>query len=683
MEVNMPINFLLIALGLVGCGEKEPTDDSAVANDTAPVVTDDSGVDDSGSSGVSEYIDEDGDGYGLEACHYEGCGVAIGNDCDDYDETIYPNAEEVCDGVDNDCDGLIDDEDDGVVIPDETDYIWYLDSDADGYGDSEYFDYACDVDSLEDDYVSEDGDCDDLNDEIHPDAEEICNDGLDNNCNGDDSECSFPEETASDDASVVFTGINNAEEAGRVVANIGDYNGDGIDDMAIASKNGEGGEDAGVVYVVYGSESLSGTISLADADMTIRGFTEDAFGTSVARAGDIDGDGLDDFMVGAADDGVSHHNGGAVYFFFSSSAHSGEFDLESADFSIHGTDEEQRVGSAVTSVGDIDGDGYDDVLIGAERYSRSGDDFSNSRDIYDRASGGVFTFTSNTIIGSVTSGQRALTLDDSDGYILGSALSGGDGLGSDFAQPHQGQLGDINGDGVEDVLVSALQYGSCAIYTSDSYSTQSCDGAIFSFPVTSLLTYTDLDVSSPEHTFYGTDPGDRAVKVASHQDLDGDGYDDLVIGAYLADHSTFGKDGEAYVIYGSPALASSLDLFYADGTLLGQSAGNFLGHSVAIGDVDGDGYPEAIIGESGADAHDPSRDIGYTFMFSSGFTGSTSLSYRDYELYGPHTFSAFGESSAVGDFNGDGTDDVIIGIPANNSYGPGRGGAALAFGQSI
>ena len=128
--------------------------------------------------GVTEtfYTDSDGDGFGngdstVEACDAPDGTVPNGNDCDDTETSVFPSNTEVCDGLDNDCNGDIDED-----IPSE----WYLDADGDGFGDETQIAETC---LPEDGYVSQSGDCDDDNAAIFPNAEELC-DGLDNNCNG-------------------------------------------------------------------------------------------------------------------------------------------------------------------------------------------------------------------------------------------------------------------------------------------------------------------------------------------------------------------------------------------------------------------------------------------------------------------------------------------------------------------
>ncbi|MCP4917133.1 MAG: hypothetical protein GY913_09430, partial [Proteobacteria bacterium] len=125
------------------------------------------------------YLDVDGDGVGGDAFTWESCDAPSGyvdtsDDCDDADATAYPDAEEVCDGDDEDCDGVVDEGTVGLSP-------WHADTDGDGFGDADDSSEACDAPSG---YVADDSDCDDGDAEVNPDATEVCN-GLDDDCDGD------------------------------------------------------------------------------------------------------------------------------------------------------------------------------------------------------------------------------------------------------------------------------------------------------------------------------------------------------------------------------------------------------------------------------------------------------------------------------------------------------------------
>ena len=143
--------------------------------------------DDGGLVGGSLWFrDEDADGFGNPAVTQVACDapsgfVNVAGDCDDIDPDVNPGAPETCNGKDDDCDGLVDSDDGGVVGG----ALWFRDADGDGFGDPAVTRMACDAPSG---FVSIAGDCDDINAGINPDATETAEDGIDQNCNGSDDD---------------------------------------------------------------------------------------------------------------------------------------------------------------------------------------------------------------------------------------------------------------------------------------------------------------------------------------------------------------------------------------------------------------------------------------------------------------------------------------------------------------
>ncbi|MCP4870258.1 MAG: hypothetical protein GY898_16250, partial [Proteobacteria bacterium] len=394
--------------------------DAAISPNESEATCD--GVDNDCDQGTPDDIDGDADG------------VLCSTDCDDADPANFPGNTEICDGADNDCDGTswvtgeeTDDDGDGAlacVDCDDSDGANYpgnaelcdgADNDCNGFDDMGNPGVAGEEADDDGDGQSEcQGDCDDAEAMTYPEAPELC-DGADNDCNGLDdmgnpgvageeadddgdgqSECQgdcddsdamtypgAPEGLLGSDrdcdgvpggsgslslADASFVGENAYDNSGSSVASAGDVDGDGLDDLLIGvAWNDDGGSNAGKTYLFFGSTvAAGGPFNLSLADAFFVGPGGDRSGVSVASAGDVDGDGLDDLLIGAYwnDDGGS--DAGKTYLFFGSTvASGGSFDLSLADASFVGENADDHSGVSVASAGDVDGDGLVDLLIGA------------------------------------------------------------------------------------------------------------------------------------------------------------------------------------------------------------------------------------------------------------------------------------------------------------------------------
>ncbi len=586
-------------------------------------------IDDNALDTLAWYEDYDGDGYGnpdaeILACDLPPGHVADDSDCDDTDPQIHPGAQEPYDGVDNDCDGDIDEEGGAPV------FDWYHDGDGDGFGDP--YDLV-EAEKQPYGYVPNDNDCDDEDAAIYPDAPERCND-LDDDCDSlldEDDACVELDVATADDW---WTGDGSGDEAGFALAGGHDLTGDGTDDFLVgAPETGPGGS----FYVMAGDYLGYATGLELDAASSSGAITWSSpmsgaeLGHSVALFRDADGDGVTDFGVGAP---YADGPGVAVLWFSSVS----DYEYVSVSGSLAELGE-------VASAADVNRDGYTDILIGGP---------------------GVTTDSGDEGFAEIFLG------DPTDLLVAGEYWTGesaNDALGSQLAS-----AGDVDGDGFFDVLIGAQGYPG-----------GDRQGAIYMAMGRGLWPGGEGELADLEHFFVGDAVGDHAGQaLAGGEDFNGDGYDDFVMSAPYA--SPGGSDeGEVYLWFGDAVWArgdSSWSLSSAPTSFAGEDASSRAGWALSfVPDFDGDGQVDLAVGAPYFSSGGALTGKLYLVSSSAGiWAGACDLADASHSWVGEDPGDHLGSAIAVGDADADGLSDIMVSATGADDNGTSSGSVYLLLG---
>lgn len=446
-------------------------------------------------------------------------------------------------------------------------------------------------DADSDGYTLSEGDCEDSDPGVHPGAVEVCGDGIDNDCDGADSVCSVdlaiairydgvgvgirvsgPGDVNGDGHDDILVGTpglgaprnpgaaflvlgdstpvsdalpaaieyagSGEEGAGARVAGAGDANGDGYADLLIGAMTTSSGTTTASAYLVLGSDSPgSSSLSTAIQFGAIRGWQGDF---DVSGAGDVDDDGYDDIVVGFGQVG-----GTSAAYLIRGAAEPGPGDLPTVGIAYEGGN---YTGESVGGGGDVNGDGYDDFLVGDPDHGDMG------------------------AVHLVLGGANPVAADVSS-QITYSGVAGAAGI----AGYTVALAGDVNSDGYDDMLMG-------------TYALRPEVSPVYLVPGGEAPESALLDTAF-EYT--AEVPNEALTEVAAAGDLDDDGYADFVAGFPASTFTSSSYAGAAYVVRGSAVLApNSFSMEY-----LGESDGDGAGVSVAgAGDVDADGSDDLLIG---------------------------------------------------------------------------------------
>ncbi|MCI0574814.1 MAG: integrin alpha [Chloroflexi bacterium] len=461
--------------------------------------------------------------------------------------------------------------------------------------------------------------------------------------------------TLGSDGEIIF-GMNGGDWSGSPVSNAGDVNGDGYDDLLIGASGGDGPADsrldAGESYLLFGASTPPASLDLAalgPAGVVLYGADSgDRSGLSVSGAGDVNGDGYDDLLIGAyrADGPAGSRSlAGESYLVFGGASLPASIDLAalgSAGVTLFGANNDDFSGRSVSGAGNVNGDGYDDFLIRAPGGDGPAESRPNAGESYLVLGGSSLPATID--LGAL--GPAGMTVFDVELFSQTGRSVGG--------------AGDVNGDGYDDFLIGE----------SDGY-----DAGTSYLLFGSSAPPATIDLNMAGVTLAGVNDYDNSGwSLNGAGDVNGDGYDDLLVGAPGADGPAESRPGagESYLVFGGPALPPTVNLGTLDPagvTLFGVNNGDGSGWSVSnAGDVNGDGYGDLLVGARGAGGPANSRpQAGESYLLFGGPAWPATI---DLGTLGPAGVTLYGASSGdfsgvsvsgAGDVNGDGLADLLIG----------------------
>ena len=596
-----------------------------------------------GSDGSDGTDGADGTGDGSNRVDADHDGSFSDEDCDDNDYRIYPGADEICDGVDNDCDDAVDEGFDG---------------DADGHVSAA----LCD-----------DGDdCDDADPTVNPSAAEVPYNGVDEDCDGDDlldaegdgfdsnehggNDCDDAEPAAYPGAvEVAKDGIDQDCDG----ADLLDADGDGFDDE---SEGGEDCDDADAAVFPGAWEWDNDTIDhncdgrdgrrvdVGDLPVAWTGAASGngLFGSTLLDC-DVDGDGLRDLVVGAPflTGGSTYSGAVGIYLGAQATGWPATGTMADADVLINGASTYEFFGFGGFCV-DVDGDGADELFLGAGEFG-----------------GGSAPWTLRRFDGSASWSASMDTSEASASFTYDMNASG-----SSTVYSISMGTWDVDDDGTIDRVMVAPS-------TAETSGDAPVSTEVWLLDPTALETSGELEpLVDTVVTLAGED---QLVGYAVAPDLDGDGFTELVVsqsGEQLdSEGATTIYPGSVHFLSGLPAADGALsDLAFA--SLVGASDG-YYGYQTAFGDFDGDGTTDAMISRLGED-RGGAATAGAVYFHSDIATDLSGLgidgaSLADAWVLGEWNNGRLGlRLGTLGDLDGDGADDVLVAEPSGGVNGYGR-----------
>ncbi|RMD99507.1 MAG: hypothetical protein D6812_11455 [Deltaproteobacteria bacterium] len=453
-------------------------------------------------------------------------------------------------------------------------------------------------------------------------------------------------------AATEFLGEGIQNLAGSALSGAGDVDGDGLSDFLIgAHYNDEGGEMAGKVYLYLGRrEGYGETVLLSEAEISFVGEAPfDCAGIALSGAGDVDGDGLSDFLIGAYLNDEAGFDAGKAYLLFGKErGWAAGFPLAQAPLQFLGEHSGDGAGITLSGGGDFNGDGLADFAIGAPANGDAGP-----------LAGRVYLF-----FGRSRPWDGVFSLAEADVIITGEAA--GDRAGSALSLSH-----DLDGDGFSDLVIGAPGAGSAGNQT----------GKVYLLFGGTTVSNARISLSEVTTTIAGAHPFDQAgAFLATSPDLDGDRFADLLVAAPGSDGSA--PDGGAIFLLSGGRRDFPATLGESDAEFPGEAGYDQSGRVAAVGDLDRDGRADFLVGT-------PPNDSGGHYagkahlLLGRPFSGTYPLQSASAAFVGEHPADEAGYALAgAGDVNGDGFADFLIGAIGNDEAAEMAGKAYLFYGRN-